>query len=70
MLYPSCFSGCCCCREHSSDGGGAVALPLSCCCCLRTAVAAALQVLVALAHLTVGRRGAVPLLLFGLLLLS
>jgi hypothetical protein len=70
VLYPSCFSGCCCCREHSSDGGGAVALPLSCCCCLRTAVAAALQVLVALTHLTVGRRGAVPLLLFGLLLLS
>jgi hypothetical protein len=71
VLYPSCFSGCCCCREHSSGGGGDVALPLGCCCCcLRTAVAAAVQVLVALAHLTVGRRGAVPLLLFGLLLLS
>jgi hypothetical protein len=33
------------------------------------AVAAAVQVLVALAHLAVGRRGVVPLLLLGLLLL-
>jgi hypothetical protein len=32
-------------------------------------VAAAVQVLVALAHLAVGRRGVVPLLLLGLLLL-
>ena len=34
------------------------------------AASAAVQVLVALAHRTVGRRGAVPLLLLGLLLLS
>jgi hypothetical protein len=54
-LHPSCFSGCCCCCGHSGGGGGAVALPLGCCCRdAYTAVAAAVHVLVAQAHLTVG----------------
>ena len=55
MLYSSCFSCCCCCCGHSGGGGGAVALPLGCCCRdAYTAVAAAVHVLVAQAHLTVG----------------
>jgi hypothetical protein len=68
-LYPSCISGCCCCRGHSGGGGGAVTFPLRCCCRdAYTAVAATVQVMVAVTHLVLRRRGAVPHLLLGLLL--